>query len=144
MRSLIFLVCIFFAGCAPTYLYLGSKQAELAKIACPIDTKHCSFNYDDKQGKTLNGFFYLDREDGGGYIFKGSAKVDISSHSKEYQKVQRLELTFIFFNGDLVIHEETLVLKGELEKYIKFSLPVESSTDIESSKWVSFRWRLSG
>ena len=101
-------------------------------------------NYDDGQGKTMVGFYSLDRKDGGGYLFRGSVKVDISATSQEYLTVRKLHLTFIFFNGDLVVHEETVKLKGELEKYLDFSLPLEVSANIDSLRSVSFSWILTG
>ncbi len=144
MKLKIFILCIFFAGCASKYLYQGSNQAEMAKNACSIDTEKCFINYDDGQGKTMVGFYSLDRKAGGGYLFRGSVKVDISATSKEYRSVKKLHITFIFFNGDLVVHEEVVKLKGAIEKYLDFSLPLEVSANIDSLGSVSFSWILSG
>lgn len=145
MRASIVLICCLIVGCAATnYRFLGSDQPEYAAYACPKKSKQCLFDYDNNQGEILDGFYSLESLAGGGYRINGAARVDISETSKEYQKIKKLHLTFIFFQGDLVVHEEIVKLRGELGKFIEFSQPFEINVEFESSAWVWFSWRLSG
>jgi hypothetical protein len=145
MRILVSLLCCFVVGCTTTpKQFQGTLQPEYAKYACPKENKQCFFNYDDNQGQKVDGFYKVEKLADAGYVLIGSARVDISETSKEYQKIKKLHLTFIFFQDDLVVHEEVVKLRGDLGKFIEFSQTIETSTDFESSKWASFKWLLSG
>ncbi len=51
-------------------------------------------------------------------------------------------MLFIFFKGDLVVHEERVTIRGETNKYIEFSESIKSDTDFESSRWIQFGYRV--
>jgi len=133
LRPLIFLLCCFITGCTH-YEYLGTEQPELANSACSIDTEKCFFNY-NQGGTTLYGSYSLNNVGGGAYSISGSAMLDISESSIIYDEYEGMDLTFIFFKDNLVVHEETVRLNGIVKKYIKFSQLIKSDVIFESSSW---------
>jgi hypothetical protein len=141
MRSLVLLLCCFIGGCT-TYKYLGSKQTSLAADACAIGEKQCfmSASSQSLQGRrtTVNGSYFLDNVGGGTYTFSGSVKLEYDDPT--IKNIKSLDLTFIFFKGDLVVHEEKVRLKGTMGKYLKFSQLIKSDVVFESSKWAWYQW----
>jgi hypothetical protein len=142
MRSLILLLCCFFTGCT-TYKYLGTEQPQIAIRACAIQEEFCTFSY-YSGGVKLNGSHRLQNIGHGVYTLSGSAKLDLSEKSALWARISRLQLTFIFFKGDLVVHEEKVTLSGETNKYIKFSKSIELDTNFESSIWINYSYRVTG
>jgi hypothetical protein len=89
------------------------------------------------------GTYYLDKMADGSYHMRGSVKVDVSESSPVFQSVSRLNLTFFFFQGDVVIHEETVRLKGEANEYIKFSQKFDPGKELESTAFAWYNFRVS-
>jgi len=89
----------------------------------------------------LTGSYRVQNAEGGSYTISGSAKLDLSEKSVAFAKVSRLKMLFIFFEGDLVVHEETVTIRGETDKYIEFSKSIKSETEFDSSKLIEAGFR---
>jgi hypothetical protein len=90
----------------------------------------------------MTGTYFLDKFDYGNYNLHGSVKIDVTEVSPVFESVSRLNITFIFLQGDLVIHEEVVRLKGEANEYIEFSKIIESDKEFESSAFARFNFRV--
>ena len=130
------------SACSSTR-YLGTKQPSLASSACSIETEQCFFS---ASGLTLQGYdsrldgsWFLDAPGNGNYYLNGSAK--LSFDKKASRTEMFLDLTFVFFKGDLVVHEEKIRVRGGFNKYHKFSRIIKSEVPFDSSKWVWYEWR---
>ena len=119
-------------SCAPPPKFLGSNQPLYAINACPINDEFCTIQISKDEWKII-GTYYLDKTSRSNYLLHGSIKLDVSKVSPILQSVSRLQLVFIFFQDDLVVHEEQLRLKGKANEYIKFSQSFETESDIDSS-----------
>lgn len=126
-----------------TNKYLGTKQPNLAANACSIETKQCFMLVErlDSNGAktTLRGSYFLGSVEGGTYLFRGSAKLD--HEMREMSKIKYLDLTFVFFKGDIVVHEEKIRLRGSIGEYLEFSKLIKSGVTFDSSKWAWYNWR---
>jgi hypothetical protein len=129
-------------SCAPSQKFLGTKQPGFKNYSCPIESEFCTFGASKYDWK-INGTYYLDKMADGSYHLRGSVKVDAAETSAVFESVSRLDLTFIFFQGEVVIHEELVRLKGEANEYIKFSQMIEPGKEFESSAFAWYNFRVS-
>lgn len=136
MKILIFLLCCFVAGCT-TYKYLGKEQTQLEQMvfavySCPVETNKCLIK-EDFEGSKLNGSYFLNNEGDGAYTISGSVVLDISENGIVFDRIERLDLLFIFFKDKLVVHEEKVRLRGKVNEHIKFSQLIKSGEIFDSS-----------
>jgi len=129
-------------SCASTK-YLGTNQPRLAVSACGIGVTQC-FIFDsalDSNGSetSIEGKYFLDRVDAGTYAFHGSVKLEIDDGV--LTNIEYLNLIFIFFKDDFVVHEEKIRLSGDVGEYHEFSQIIKSDVVFESSKWAWYNWR---
>lgn len=120
-------------SCA-TSKFLGSKQPVISRTACPLTAEFCPFS-SSKNNWQIDGTYYLDDLGSGTYRLYGSVKLDVKKVSAVYQSVSRLDLTFIFFDGDTVVLEEKVRLRGGINEYIRFSHEFTTDNLFESSAW---------
>lgn len=133
-------------SCASTG-YLGTEQPRLAADACGINTKTCFISDTglsmDGTDTSINGYYSLDNTGGGTYAFSGSVKIEIDDLI--ITNIEFLRLSFIFFKGDLVVHDEIIQLTGrdKMGKNLEFSQIIKSDVDFDSSTWVRYNWSAS-
>ena len=137
---LFIILSILVVSCSGTHKFLGTKQPGLKNNSCPIESEFCTFSASKNDWKII-GTYYLDKLADGNYHLRGSVKVDVIESSPVFQSVSRLNLTFFFFQGDMVIHEEVVRLSGEANEYIAFSQMFDPEKELESSlfAWYNFQ-----
>jgi hypothetical protein len=137
-------ILLLIVSCASTK-YLGTMQPGLAADACGFYTKQCNFSRSgltsDGTKTSIDGYYYLDNKGGGTYTFSGAVKVEIDH--PVITNISYLNLTFLFFRGEWVVHEEKIKLYGDMGEYLEFSQTIKSDVIFSSSKWASFNWRAS-
>ena len=132
------------ASCA-SKSHLGTRQSDLAPNACSITSDLCYFSSSglSSQGRNweLHGFYSLQGSADGVYTLNGKVKFEY-----DYPTITRLEfldLAFVFFEDDVVVHEEKIRVNGPKGIYLEFSRAIKSDPGFESSDWVWFDWRAS-
>jgi len=95
----------------------------------------------DGTSTSIYGYYSIDNTGDGTYTLSGSVKLSIDD--SVVTNIQFLNLVFIFFKGDLVVHEEKIHITGrdKVDKNLEFSKIMKSDVVIESSYWVDFSWR---
>lgn len=120
------------AACAPPSRFLDTNQPLYARNACSIESDFCTIGLSRNDWKII-GTYYLDKTGENTYLLHGKVKLDVSKASPILQSVPRLQLGFIFFQDDLVVHEQRVRLQGKANEYINFEKPFETDRNIESS-----------
>ncbi len=124
--------------------FLGTKQTRLAAEACPIEQSNCSRTFQglDSNGNlySLNTRYSLTRAENGAYLLDGSAR--LRHEHPVMVNIQYMDLYFVFFEGDTVVHEEKIRIRGGLDEYHEFSRSIRSDASFDSSYWVNFAWRV--
>jgi len=139
---LLIAVLLLVTSCASTK-FLGTRQAGLAADACALETKQCFMSNNslttDGTRTWINGSYSVEDQGDGSYAFSGSVKLEVNNPI--IKNIKFLDLTFAFFNNDLVIHEEKIRLKGSTGKYLEFSRVIKPSGAFQSSSWAWYSWR---
>ena len=71
----------------------------------------------------------------GAYRLHGSVKMDVAEVSAVFQSISKLDLTFVFLQGDLVVLEEKIRIKGAVNEYLRFSRSFDTEKQFESTAW---------
>lgn len=134
-------VLLLVASCASSK-FLGTRQPGLAADACALASKQCFMSNSslttDGTRTTINGSYSLADQGGGSYVFSGSVKLEVNNPI--IKNIRFLDITVVFFNNDLVIHEEKIRLKGSTGRYLEFSRVIQPSGSFESSQWAWYSW----
>jgi hypothetical protein len=136
-------ILLIIASCATTKSYLGTKQSYLTTNACAITTKQCFFSKSglSSQGAEyeFRGFYAVESAAEGTYILSGSVKFEFDNPA--FERIDFLDLTIVFFEAGIVVHEEKVRVKGSIGNYLEFSQSIKTDSEFESSEWVNFKWR---
>ena len=130
-------------SCGAPKKFLGSEQPVYSLYACKHNTMPCTVSW-EKDDWTLNGNYALSRTSNGHLTLKGKMNLDVSKVSPALQKIDKLWLTFVLFQGDLIVYEERISLKGKSNSNIEFTRILETDVEFDASSFLSTSWRVKG
>ena len=143
-KTLILLFTLLTISCS-NQQYVGTELPRIASGACSIEVAQCSRYFEDTgdygRNYTLYTLYSLEKTGSGTYRFSGSTKIE--HEHPAIGQIEYLDLYFFFFNGDTVVREEKIRVRGSADKRHEFSRSITSNTEIESSLLVNYGWRLS-
>lgn len=136
----VMLACL--TACGSASKYLGTNQPGYAKNACKISETKCPLFHTglDQGGNTyvISGSYSIDSLGDGNYVLSGSVTL---SHGHPFiRNIKSLDLIIIALQGDLVIHEEKVRVRGEVDEALEFSKGFATETAFDSSAWAGLGW----
>jgi len=135
VKLVVMFLTVFLTACSTKYI--GEKNEVYQKIACPIDIETCELSYSQ-----LAVRYSLVKKDNNKYLLDGTALWDNYKMSGAFEKVQKMNLIFIFLKEDTVVHQESVFVRGEEGKKMPFSTEFETAEAFESSLLAEFRGRV--
>lgn len=123
-----------FGDCAPPGVYLfGRSVPELARFACSIDAENCEYPFAELQGKVV-----VERLDADRYSLGGKILFDLAEMPPSFTAAREVVLHFVFFDGDVVVHEEMITVKSEPGKSSHFDQEFKLEDGFDSYLLVDF------
>lgn len=127
------------SSCSSTLV--GKNMHEYARYACPIDSKSCALRQTYNEWK-INGTYNVEKIDSNKYRISGTLMMDTTESLAAYV-YSRVTITFVFTQGDQVVEQVNVIVRGKVNQFEEFSKFMKSEKFFDSSILAKLRFKVS-
>ncbi len=127
--------CVWLTSCASTLV--GQDLPQYRLFACPLEDRGCSIASSGEEFG-IRGSYGVEKTGANEYEVRGSVLVDTTKSLAVYTH-SRVQLTFVFFEGNTVAEQLHVYVRGQVNEYNDFAKTLKTDKPVESS--LQYRWR---